>query len=426
MVSSYLVSSVAAPSAGLLASGFATSSMIVIATTHSPVRSCRASYPSSLSGLVTYMYVCMRCRLADCITVQPPLCSPPGDMSSYGHVGIDECHLHEADGEFPAGCLQHCSALFDAHTDNNGRSACPDLCEFTPSIQRDCVKVGEPTRGTTTDSCHIVHPGMYAFIGATCMLGGMTRMTISLCVILMETTNNIQYLLPIMLTLSLSKWVGDMFNISLYDMHVEIKCIPFLEFKPPVGMEQLHAEDLMSSPVVTFNEVESAEAIVAQLKQVSHNGFPVVRKGTQKFVGTVLRSQLLVLLKLRAFCGPEGLRNPSRLTQAGPEGNDDQADCSWFGGVQVTSDDFATKLQSEVDDVSAIGISESMLAGKFIDMRPVMNPRPFSVGEDTSLVRVFRLCRAMGIRHLPVVNIVRSNLIVCAARADAALATTAH
>jgi chloride channel 7 len=35
----------------------------------------------------------------------------------------------------------------------------------------------------------------------------------------------------------------------------------------------------------------------------------------------------------------------------------------------------------------------------------VMNPRPFSIGEETSLVRVFRLCRAMGIRHLPVANV---------------------
>jgi chloride channel 7 len=304
-----------------------------------------------------------------------------------------------------------CSDPFNAITTNNGRSACPSQCEFTPSVQKDCVKLG-----TADMSCHIVHPGMYAFIGATCMLGGMTRMTISLCVILMETTNNIQYLLPIMLTLSLSKWVGDIFNISLYDMHVEIKCIPFLEFKPPVGMEQLHAEDLMSTPVVTFNEIESAETIVQKLKQVGHNGFPVLRNGTKKFVGSVLRSQLIVLLKLRAFCGPEGLKNPSRLTQAGPQGNDDQADCSWFGGVQVTSDDFATKLQSEVDDIAEIGISDSMLAGKFIDMRPIMNPRPFSVGEETSLVRVFRLCRAMGIRHLPVVNIVRHNSQVHRAR----------
>lgn len=61
------------------------------------------------------------------------------------------------------------------------------------------------------------------------MLGGVTRMTVSLTVILLETTQDIQYLLPIMLTLIVSKWVGDLFNISLYDMHVEFKCIPFVE-----------------------------------------------------------------------------------------------------------------------------------------------------------------------------------------------------
>lgn len=235
------------------------------------------------------------------------------------------------------------------------------------------------------------------------MLGGMTRMTISLCVILMETTNNIQYLLPIMMTLSISKWVGDQFNISLYDMHVEIKCIPFLEFKPPVGMEQLHASDLMSSPVVTFEEVERAENVVAQLQATAHNGFPILRAGTRKFVGTVLRSQLIVMLKLRAFCGEQGLRNPTRFTQL--EGDEDEVDCTWVGGVQVTSNDFATKLQSTVDDIREIGILPAMLNGKYIDMRPIMNPRPFSVGEETSLVRVYRLCRSMGIRHLPVVNI---------------------
>jgi CBS domain-containing protein len=58
-----------------------------------------------------------------------------------------------------------------------------------------------------------------------------------------------------------------------------------------------------------------------------------------------------------------------------------------------------------VDNVDAIGVSEAILAGKFLDLRPVMNPRPFSIGEETSLVRVFRLCRAMGIRHLPVANV---------------------
>ena len=46
-----------------------------------------------------------------------------------------------------------------------------------------------------------LYPGTYALIGAASFLGGVVRMTISLTVILIETTNEIEYGLPIMLTL---------------------------------------------------------------------------------------------------------------------------------------------------------------------------------------------------------------------------------
>jgi hypothetical protein len=36
-----------------------------------------------------------------------------------------------------------------------------------------------------------------------------------------------------MLVIMVSKWVGDQFNISLYDLHVELKCIPFVESTAP-------------------------------------------------------------------------------------------------------------------------------------------------------------------------------------------------
>ena len=49
-----------------------------------------------------------------------------------------------------------------------------------------------------------LYPGTYALIGAASFLGGVVRMTISLTVILIESTNEIEYGLPIMLTVMVS------------------------------------------------------------------------------------------------------------------------------------------------------------------------------------------------------------------------------
>ncbi len=49
-----------------------------------------------------------------------------------------------------------------------------------------------------------LYPGTYALIGAASFLGGVVRMTISLTVILIETTNDIEYGLPIVITLMVS------------------------------------------------------------------------------------------------------------------------------------------------------------------------------------------------------------------------------
>ena len=46
-----------------------------------------------------------------------------------------------------------------------------------------------------------IDPGTYALIGAASFLGGVVRMTISLTVILIESTSKISYGLPIVLTL---------------------------------------------------------------------------------------------------------------------------------------------------------------------------------------------------------------------------------
>lgn len=57
-----------------------------------------------------------------------------------------------------------------------------------------------------------ITPGTYAIIGAAAALAGVTRMTVSIVVIMFELTGALTYVLPIMIAVMISKWVGDAFS----------------------------------------------------------------------------------------------------------------------------------------------------------------------------------------------------------------------
>lgn len=54
-----------------------------------------------------------------------------------------------------------------------------------------------------------VTPGLYGIIGAAAVLTGVTRMTVSLVVVVFEITGSLQYALPVMMAIICAKWCSD-------------------------------------------------------------------------------------------------------------------------------------------------------------------------------------------------------------------------
>lgn len=159
--------------------------------------------------------------------------------------------------------------------------------------------------------------GMFALIGAACMLGGMARMTISLTVIILECTGVVEWGLPIMVSLMAARWVGNSFNEGLYDIHIHLKRLPFLEYDPPFYSRFLRAENVMSTPAVTIGQIAKAGEVFDILRESTHGGFPVViprresdeedaeatgaARKKQRFAGIINRRHLCVLLQRKDF-----------------------------------------------------------------------------------------------------------------------------
>ncbi|TMS15556.1 H(+)/Cl(-) exchange transporter 7 [Larimichthys crocea] len=211
---------------------------------------------------------------------------------------------------------------------------------------------------TTTGSTWAV-PGKYALMGAAAQLGGIVRMTLSLTVIMVEATGNITYGLPIMLVLMTSKIVGDYFVEGLYDIHIKLQSVPFLHWEAPATSHWLTAREVMSSPVTCLNRIEKPA----------------------KLCGLILRSQLIVLLKHKVFV--ELAR--SRLTHRKLQLKDFRDAYPRFPPIQ--------SIHVSQDE------RECMM-----DLMEFMNATPYTVPQETSLPRVFKLFRALGLRHLVVVD----------------------
>jgi chloride channel 3/4/5 len=176
---------------------------------------------------------------------------------------------------------------------------------FMPSMVVGCcfgrlvgtvVEYYLPILWTSPPSTTII-PGVYAMVGAAATLSGVTRMTVSLSVIMFELTGGLQYVLPIMAGIMTSKWVADSLTHkdSIYDRIIQENGFPYLNHKHSLALEKsgkVEDKEIMTplSSLITLdmNSYYTVQDIQLKLDLVQGSdedlagldgGFPLVNTG---------------------------------------------------------------------------------------------------------------------------------------------------
>ncbi|KAK3375285.1 chloride channel protein 5 [Podospora didyma] len=125
-----------------------------------------------------------------------------------------------------------------------------------------------------------ITPGVYAIIGAAAALAGVTRMTVSIVVIMFELTGALTYVLPIMVAVMMAKWVGDAFSRrGIYESWIHFNEYPFLDNSEEMQIPDIPASQIMTridDLVVLTATGHTIGSLTAILETHPYRGFPVV------------------------------------------------------------------------------------------------------------------------------------------------------
>ncbi|MCJ1337344.1 hypothetical protein MMC09_002626 [Bachmanniomyces sp. S44760] len=148
-----------------------------------------------------------------------------------------------------------------------------------------------------------ITPGTYAIIGAASALGGVTRMTVSIVVIMFELTGALTYVLPIMIAVMISKWVGDAFGKrGIYESWIHFNEYPFLDNRDdtvipdaPISQLMIRIEDLATLSATGHTIQSLRDFLVTN----DYRGFPVVSDHASNILlGYISRTELMYALQL--------------------------------------------------------------------------------------------------------------------------------
>lgn len=273
-----------------------------------------------------------------------------------------------------------------------------------------------------------IDPGAFALVGAGAFMTSTMRLTIAIAVIMVEISDDVHMLLPVLVAVMVAKWVADAATHSIYHTLLEVKCVPFLVHEPvsKFSLDLLPVGNIMRSPVVCLELHMKVSDLQATLRDTNHNGFPVVRDSSvgQICLGLISRAHLLALLqRLIDSYNSGSSRGASPDTRmpldAGVTTRQQlqqplmARELSWSELNKKMMEPVEPRQSRQAVEQQMVAINNAAdwevdlapgLLAQVVDLTPYVNTSALKVQESMSLERAYIMFRNMGLRHLLVVD----------------------
>ncbi|KYR00739.1 chloride channel protein [Tieghemostelium lacteum] len=154
-----------------------------------------------------------------------------------------------------------------------------------------------------------IYPTGYAVVGAAALCGGATR-TVSSAVIILELTNDMTFLVPVLLGVVLSCGIGNLLNHSIYDCFLRNKGLPYLPFVK-IKSDSLVAKDVMKREFRYVTRKTTLLRIQSVLDNVLDYAIPIVESDDNLFlIGTISRTTLEEVISYHERLHSYSLKSP--------------------------------------------------------------------------------------------------------------------
>lgn len=212
-----------------------------------------------------------------------------------------------------------------------------------------------------------ISPGIFAMVGAAAFLAGVSRMTVSLAVIMFELTGEVDYIPPFMIAILVAKWVADAISSeSVYDLAQTVLGHPFLD-----GEHALRA-------------VRDEGVLVEELIPPTRT----MREITLEISGTYKISKALLATKLHQLKA-RGLMDAG-LVLVNSNG-------SLYGYLAEGELDFAINTPGVLNDEEEVDMLEGVLS-TFVDLTPL------TIAAKAPMEYCVEMFSQLGLRHLIVLD----------------------